>query len=62
MPTGKNTYREKCPQGKMPTMKNGHMYKSFKIVTGTSAYVKKIAQKRKGIIVHSQSNSHKYGF
>ena len=50
MLTRKNDHREKCPQGKMPTMKNVHMYNSFKIVTGMSAFVKKIAQKRKGIL------------
>ena len=44
MPTGKNVHKEKCPQGKMPTRKNAHMYNSFKIVTGMSAFVKNCAK------------------
>ena len=42
MPTGKkhgkNTHKKNT--GKMPTMKNAHMYNSFKIVTGMSDFVK----------------------
>ena len=60
MPTRKNDHREICPQGKMPTgknalrekcptRKNAHMYNSFKIVTGMSAFVKNRAM-RKGIL------------
>ena len=55
MPTRKNAHREKCPQAKMPTrknmptMKNAHMYSSFKIVTGMIAFVKN-REKRKGIL------------
>ena len=67
MPTGKNTHREKGPQGKMPTgkkthrgkmptRKNAHMYNSFKIVT-----IKNSA-KSEGNIIHLQSNSHKSEF
>ena len=48
----KNAHKEKCPQGNMPTgkyahrekcpaRKNAHMYNSFKIVTGMSAFIKK---------------------
>ena len=49
MPTGKNAHKEKCPQekcpqGKMPTRKNAHMYNSFKMVIGMSAFVKNIAK------------------
>ena len=43
MPTGKNAHKEKCPQGKMPTRKNPHMYNSFKIVAGMSGFVKNSA-------------------
>ena len=46
--TGKYAHKEKCPQGIMPTRKNAHMYNSFKIVTGMSAFVKKRAM-QKGI-------------
>ena len=53
MTAGKNACREKCPQGKMPTRKNAHMYNSFKIVTGMSAFVKNSA-KTKGNITKSK--------
>ena len=55
MPTWKKAHKEKCPQGKMPTrknmptMKNAHMYSSFKIVTGMIAFLKN-SEKRKRIL------------
>ena len=54
MPTGKNAHKEKCPQGKMPTMKNAFMYNSFKIVTGMSAIVLAIL-----IIMHEKRTKDK---
>ena len=67
MATGKNTLREKCPQGKMPTgrnaykkkmptMKNANMFNSFKIVTGMSAFVKNSAKTEGNITKTSYLN------
>ena len=60
--TRKNHHREKCPQGKMPTGKNAHkekcshVYNSFKMVTGMSAFVKNIAKTEGNITKTSYLN------